>query len=280
MLLGAREPSFRALAADGRAAALVSRLDPAAPLAARWDGDFAALGRKLVPIDRGAGPGRARSGAASTSSGTSSACSRRAAPSRCRSPPASRSGGLTADAARADPLAAFEFEALLPLRPGADAAAAAERLARAAGARRASGRPDDAGIARLHTPSGEIAWKVDPRAAARRRRGRAARADRRAPRAGSRATRQGGRPRRPPREAALAGGLGGVALDAPRLVAAVRALPDEAFGGGPSGFVMRSLVERVVEPAARLTAVSLRAELAEGALLFVARRRGARGEER
>ena len=50
VLLGAREPSFRALAADGNAAPLVARLDPAAPLAARWDGDFAALGRKLVPM--------------------------------------------------------------------------------------------------------------------------------------------------------------------------------------------------------------------------------------
>ncbi len=83
----------------------------------------------------------------------------------------------------------------------------------------------------------------------------------------------------PTAEAALAGGLGGVALDAPRLVAAIRALPDEAFGGGPSGFVVRSLVERVIEPAARLTAISLRAELTEGALLFSVDVE-ARGEER
>ena len=52
------------------------------------------------------------------------------------------------------------------------------------------------------------------------------------------------------------------------LVAAVRAMPDEAFGGGPSGFVMRSLVDRVAEPASRLAAVSLRADLAEGALVL------------
>jgi hypothetical protein len=54
----------------------------------------------------------------------------------------------------------------------------------------------------------------------------------------------------------------------PRLVAAVRALPDEAFGGGPSAFVMRSLLERFLDPASRLAASSLRADLAEGALLL------------
>ena len=47
-----------------------------------------------------------------------------------------------------------------------------------------------------------------------------------------------------------------------------RAMPDEAYGTGPSGFVMRSLVERFVDPASRLAAVSLRADLAEGALLL------------
>jgi hypothetical protein len=59
-----------------------------------------------------------------------------------------------------------------------------------------------------------------------------------------------------------------VAVNVGRLVAAVRALPDEAFGSGPSGFVMRSLVERVVEPAARLAAISIRADLSEGALVL------------
>jgi hypothetical protein len=56
-------------------------------------------------------------------------------------------------------------------------------------------------------------------------------------------------------------------LDPARLLAAVRALPEETFGTGPSRFVVRSLVGRVLEPAARLAAVTVRAELAAGALL-------------
>jgi hypothetical protein len=52
------------------------------------------------------------------------------------------------------------------------------------------------------------------------------------------------------------------------VVAAVREMPEEAFGTGPSGFVMRSLVDRFLDPAARLSALSLRADLAQGALVL------------
>jgi len=279
MLLGAREPSFRALAADGRAAALVAQLDPAAPLVARWDGDFAALGKKLVPMI-GA---RDRAVLERRGIDLERDLFRVLAPGGAvaLSLPAHLAfGGLTAAATRADPLRAAEFEAILPVRPGADAGAAAERLARAVGATRRGRRADD-GIARVQTRSGEIGWKVDT--------------------ARGHIVAAGGRPGRidallarvaqgepewkaptPAAEAALSGGLGGAALDAPRLVAAVRALPDEAFGGGPSGFVLRSLVERIVEPAQRLAAASLRVELGEGVLLLaldVEARAGA-GEER
>jgi hypothetical protein len=48
-------------------------------------------------------------------------------------------------------------------------------------------------------------------------------------------------------------------------VASFRALPPAAYGTGPDAFVMRSLAERVVEPASRLVAASLRVSLAEGA---------------
>jgi hypothetical protein len=118
---------------------------------------------------------------------------------------------------------------------------------------------------RIRTPSGEIAWRLDLAA------GRLVAAGGRPGRLEALLARLDGdaagwKPATPAAKAALEGGLGGVALDAPRLVAAVRALPDEAFGGGPSGFVMRSLVERAIEPAARLAAVSLRAELVPGAL--------------
>ncbi len=133
----------------------------------------------------------------------------------------------------------------------------------------------------MQTASGEIAWKVDAA------RGQVVAAGGRPGRIDALLARladgePGWKAPTPAAEAALAGGLGGAALDAPRLVAAVRALPDEAFGGGPSGFVLRSIVERFVEPAARLAAISLRADLAEGALLLsldVEGRAGA-GEER
>lgn len=279
MLLGPREPSFRALAAEGAGAALVARLDPAAPLAARWDGDFAALGQKLVPMvsprDRAGlerrGLDLQRDLFSVLAPGGAVAL---ALPSRLAL------GELTADAVRADPLRALEFEAVLPVRSRPDAAAALERLARATGAPRGRGRGHaDDGVVRLRTPSGEIGWRLEPGA------GRLVVAGGRPGRLDALLARLAGaepgwKARTPTAAAALAGGLGGVALDAPRLVAAVRALPDEAFGGGPSGFVMRSIVERAVEPAARLAAVSLRAQLAPGALRLDLEVEAGAGDER
>jgi hypothetical protein len=265
VLLGAREPSFRALAADGRAAPHAARLDPEAPLVARWDGDFAALGRKLTPMVGARERARlARLGVdlerdffGVLAPGGAVALS---LPSRLAL------GGLTTDAARADPLRALEFEAILPYRDGADPSAAAERLARAMGAGR-RGRGADPAVTRLATPSGEIAWKVDRDA------GRILAAGGRPGRLDALAARLAGdgpgwKPPTSQSASALSGGLGGAALDVGRLVASVRAQPDEAFGTGPAGFVMRSLVERVLDPAAQLAAISLRVDLAEGALVL------------
>jgi hypothetical protein len=64
------------------------------------------------------------------------------------------------------------------------------------------------------------------------------------------------------------GGLGAVVFDTRNAAASVRALPPEAFGTGPTGFVMRSLVERFVEPAERIEAASLRATVEPGALVL------------
>jgi len=263
MLLGAREPSFQALAADGHGAALVARLDPGAPLAARWDGDFAALGKKLVPMVGARDRARLERRGIDLQRDLFSVLAPGGAVAL--SVPARLSlGDLTAEAARSDPLRALEFEAVIPLKPGPATAEAGERLAKAAAAPRRPRGGDD-GVVRIRTPSGEIAWRLDLAAgrlvAVGGRPGRLeallARLDGDAP---------GWKPATPAAKAALEGGLGGAALDAPRLVAAVRTLPDEAFGGGPSGFVMRSLVERAIEPAARLAAVSLRAGLVPGAL--------------
>jgi len=155
-----------------------------------------------------------------------------------------------------------QLEAVLPVRDPAAAEAASARIA-ARGKRPA--RPEG-GVHRIRTPSGEIAWRVDP--AARRvvvAGGPPGRLD------ALEARLAGGAGWSAPTEAAaaaLSGGLGGAVLVPPRLAAAVRAMPEEAFGTGPSGFVMRSLVERLVEPVSRLTAVSFRADLAEGALVL------------
>jgi hypothetical protein len=269
ILLGAREPSFRALSVEGTPAPLPS-LDPEAQLVARWNGDFGALGRKLAPLvaerdrrriaARGVALDRdlfdllAPGGAVALSL-----------------PAALEVVGLTPPALRADPLRAVEFEAVLPVRDVDAAEAASARIARP----RRPVRPGE--THRLVTPSGEIAWRIEAGSqrilAAGGRPGKLE---------GLAARQAGGAGYRPPTssaEAALSGGLGGAVLDAPRLVAAVRAMPPEAFGTGPSGFVMRSLVDRIVAPAARLTAISLRAHLAEGALVLVLHVEGRVGQE-
>jgi hypothetical protein len=261
ILLGARAPSFRALAAEAAAAELPA-LDPRAQLVARWNGDFGALGRKLVP----ALPRQDRARFAARGIDLERDVFDLLAPGGAIAlslPAALDVVGLTAAAVRSDPLRALEFEAVLPVKDSDRAEAVSARLV----ARRK--RPPSAGeVHRLRTASGEIAWVVEP---GERRilaaGGAAGKLDALAARL---AAGEGYRPPTAAAEAALSGKVGGAVLDAPRLVAAVRAMPPESFGTGPSGFVMRSLVERIVEPAARLVAVSLRAELAEGALVLSA----------
>lgn len=70
--------------------------------------------------------------------------------------------------------------------------------------------------------------------------------------------------------AAMAGGAGAAVLDLGQLVTSFRALPPEAYGTGPDAFVMRSLADRVIDPASRLLATSLQLELgADAALLHL-----------
>lgn len=265
VLLGLREPSFRALApeAPGEGAKALARLDPAAQLAARWDGDFAALGEKLVPMLPEGERRRLAARAIDPRADLFALLAPGGALTLSLSPRL-EVAGLTAGSVRADPLRAVEVEAVLPVR---DPAAAEEVSRRIAGAARGGGGGGgEHPIHRVPTPSGEIAWRVEPE-------GRRVLLAAGAPgRIEAVLARPAGGPgwRAPTKasEAALSGGLGGVALDVPRLVEATRALPDEAFGTGPSAFVLRSLVDRIVEPAARLRAVSLHAGLAPGALLL------------
>lgn len=259
VLLGDRAASFRALAGDGAAAKLAARLAPDAVLAGRWDGDLAALGRKLAPIlparerarlaARGVDPERDLFGLLAPGAAATASLSPRPA-----------LAGLGEDALRADPLRLIRFEAVARVTSTERARAVSERLAPPP----RGGAARDGGW-RLSTPSGEIAWRLD--------------GDRLAVAGGPPGALDalvarldgGGEGYRAPTEAAraaLSGGLGGAVLDAQRLVASVRALPEDAFGTGPSGFVLRSMVDRFVDPAARLAALSLRASLADGALVI------------
>ncbi len=67
--------------------------------------------------------------------------------------------------------------------------------------------------------------------------------------------------------AALGTGLGGAVLDVDHLVRSIEALPEDAYGTGPNAVVMRSLVNRYLEPASALSAVSARLDLVPGAAL-------------
>jgi hypothetical protein len=274
--LGSREAEVRALAAGGKAATLSAALDPAAPLLLRWDGDVAALGKVLVPRlpprDRealaraGVDLERDLFGVLKPGGAAALSLSPRVGP-----------GSLSGDALRRDPFGSLEVEGIVPAAPEAEGALA--RLSRALGAR--SVRPGADGVSRIRTGDGELAWKLDAGrlAIAGGRPGRLdallGRLDAGAP---------GWKAPTAASDAALSGGLGGAVLDVPKLVATVRQLPDAAYGGGPSAFIARSLAERVLEPAQGVAAVSLRADVAEGALVVTveveAAERGAGGGSR
>jgi hypothetical protein len=160
---------------------------------------------------------------------------------------------LSEAAFRADPLRALQFEAVVRLRDPAAAQAVSTRLARGGGP-----------PWRIASAAGEFAWRIDGDRLAIVG-GEAGDLDRLVARLDG----GGGGGYRPRSEAAgdaLEDGLGGLVVDPANLVAQARALPASAFGTGPSGFVLRSVIERVLEPASRLTAISARAELVEGTL--------------
>jgi hypothetical protein len=74
-------------------------------------------------------------------------------------------------------------------------------------------------------------------------------------------------PETPPARTALTSGLGGAVLDVDHLARSIEALPEEAYGTGPNAVVMRSLVNRYLEPATSLASVALRLELLPGAAI-------------
>ena len=270
--LGDRAAGLRALRAAGKARPLTRWLSPGSALVARWDGDLAELGRHAVaaalPRDRewlaAHGFDLQRDLFDLLAPGAALALS----PS-----PRLDLAGLSQVALRADPLRAVRFEVAGLVRDEASARASLAHLpalfaalAEPAGPAPAQPAPDPTGATgRVLTPSGEIAWRLlgkrlllagGPPGALE-----------------ALAAREGGAGAgwSPPTQAsaeALEGGLGGAVLDPRSLAASLRALPEEAYGTGPSGFVVRSLVERFLEPAERISAVSARAELLDEALLL------------
>jgi len=263
VLLGDRAPSLAAaLAAKGAAAALAGKLEAGAALVARLDADPAALAARLLPLV----PAREREALLARGLDLERDVLAVLGPGgvvAASLSPRFSLVGLTGETLRDDPPRALELEVVAPVREGA--AAATERWARYADPARPPRAGED-GIVRVPTPSGEIAWKLQD--------GRLALACGRPGRLEALLARLGGgagpawTPPLPEAKDALSGGPAGLVLDVPRLAASVRALPPASFGTGPTGFVVRSVIDRFVAPAERLAAIWLRADLAGGALVL------------
>ncbi|HET6438044.1 MAG TPA: hypothetical protein VFG59_08280 [Anaeromyxobacter sp.] len=257
---GARGPGSR-----GEADAAIRALSPRSALVVAWNADPSALGARVVSglaahdrewlaahgfdLERDVFDVLAPGAAASLSLS-----------------PRLDLAGFSPEAVRADPLRAIRFELVSPVRDEATAARTLARLPALVAALAGADPPapphvDPSGrTGRIALPSGEIAWRLE----------------------GRRLSMAGGEPGMlaalsepsrstgyaaptPAAAAALKAPLGGAVLDPRALAESVRALPEDAFGAGPSGFLIRSIVERLLEPAERVSAVSLRAEPAERA---------------
>jgi hypothetical protein len=265
------EPSTAsALAGEGSAQALVRALAPEAPLVLRWDGDPSALGRLLAArlpeadrrwlADRGFDPQRDLVDLLAPGAAASISLS-----------PRFDLSDFSPVAVRADPLRLATFELAAEVKDEAAAARALARLpALVAALVEPVGKPlpatvDPSGRAgRIPMASGELAWRLE---------GRRLRLAGGPPGALEEllARRAGFAPPTRDAAAALSGGLGGGVLLPRRLARSVRALPEEAFGTGPYGFVVRGIVDRYLEALEAVEAVSVRAELSGAALLVEAR---------
>ncbi|HVP68132.1 MAG TPA: hypothetical protein VMT17_12800 [Anaeromyxobacteraceae bacterium] len=261
-----REAFWKGIAASGAPPAPdeTGRLTPEAVLVGRWAGDPAGAFRRAWPL---LPPGVARSLAAvhidperellpAIAPGPAVALA--VAPSFTL---ADFSSGFL-DARRVDPFRLVELEAVLPVRDPAAVTSFVDRLRKAGkrlgvdvAPRGPSGYTVAFGKARLglELAGGRLlvagpAEKLPALAA-------------RAPGSGYRAAGEAARQ-------ALSTGMGGAVLDVAHLSRAIEALPQEAYGTGPSAVVMHSLVSRYLDPAAALSAVSLRLDLAPGAALL------------
>lgn len=266
-----RASGWAALAGAGPEAARAAGIEearlvaPDAALAVRWGGDLSALWRRAHPFL----PSRLAGALASArldlgrellpALGPGAALSLSIAPTFTLAEFSSPS----ADLRRADPFRLVKLEAVARVRDPTRVRAFSARVAQVApryGARVAA----RGGAWTLSYGRGQLGWSLqDGRLLVAGGPGRLEALERRvadgsggyqAPSAAARA--------------ALAGGVGGAVLDVEHLVASVEALPDEAYGTGPNAFVMRSLADRLLEPASRVLAATLRFDLLPGGAVF------------
>ena len=261
-----RERWWRAVEspAGGRAPAEASRLAPDAVLLARWAGDPSAGYRRAAPLL----PGDFARSLAAAHLDPEKELVAALAPGAALSLSLAKGFTFTEfssprfDVRRRNPFGLLELEAVLPLRDASAVRLFLQRLQKAGprlGVKVAPRGPSDWTVAwgmaqlGLHL-AGDRLLAAGPAArladlAAREERG------------GYQATTEAA-------GAALATGLGGAVVDVDHLVQAIQGLPEAAYGSGPNAVVMRSLVDRYLEPASALATVSLRLDLAPGAALL------------
>jgi hypothetical protein len=244
-LLGAREPRLRPLADPGPGRAGPFALDPAAPLALRLSASPAAAAALALPLLGARPEPELERILASVEPPVDLGLA--------LSPQADVGAALAAPG-QVEPLRLLRVELVAPLKAGASLGPTLDALAKGWGGTVKDGR--------WRVPAGkaEVAFTVSGQrllVAAGPAGGLEALM--------ARTAAQGWKAPSPAAAAALEGGLGGAVLDGDRLVKAVKALPPEAYGGGPDAVVARSLAERLAAPGAAVTA-SLRADLPAGAL--------------
>jgi hypothetical protein len=245
-LLGPQESRLRPLAGTGDGSTRPSPLDPATVVAWRISADPSALFRtaveaRLVPglpelqalVDQLA-PG------ADVGFGVA---------------PGATLGSALSPKALQDPLRLVKVEAVWSLKDPKAFIAACDRLVEGPGLHPGSG------AWRLTRGKAEVAWRVQGSQVALAAGAPGGLAPLLARAAGRAAGFDG-----PGVATALAGGLGGVVVHGDNLVAALRALPPEAFGSGPDAVVARSMSEKAVDSLGRGAMTSLRADLPEGAI--------------
>jgi hypothetical protein len=252
--LGAREAALKAAVAGGRSAALLGQLDPAAVLVVRGEGTAgsatdpaelsAALALQNIPGAAGALVTDFVGSLAGSSAMAVSVLPQQGKPAQLQ----------------AEPLRLFTAEILLSLSDPARMTAAIQRAVDelsggAKGkAKLAVGRnpwrfPVAGGEVAASVADGKLALAVGPAKTLEALLARSG-SGFKGPTAAS--------------DEALRSPTGGLFLDVPRLAAAVKALPEAAFGPGQQGVMLKSMADQWATSAERISAVSLASGLVEG----------------